>query len=703
MTIREGLSGLIHEIVEESDGDSARTCALGLMACCAAAEIEDYNTCDFILDFLLRKLDSDEDSANSLLRALLLQQRALRLRDTGRDPKSASTGALKFVNQVRVDELPPCKLGPYADFSATLNYLLVALRNAIWSLAPTIGTDFGRVSGWDGFPSRDEILKSPRPEQLIKIGADRSEAYAKFVLQTYRNLFGSRPRYILGGPEVPDIFAQALALELFGHASVRESRKELALLRLVQIDAYEQSEHVRDALRLLRHAGAYKELSLAVERFRTAGPLWALSEDARQIIQQRTGDYPLGRNELRVLRGAAELMTSAEADRALTAVCEWKQEDYVGEAWITAAALSNYAEKCSEIADFLLQQSVIKESAASGLDKDLARSIRVLDWTAVQHGVADRWSIWLRTRAQHWPTTEEAVAGVLRVQPDDSKALQDLEAVAVRLNSAIKGSPLPPSSVRRSVEIVTQELQNLVAEANAGYYSMKFRSAVDVAAALIVFAEADLWQDLAICLTDERINRLETDAAFERLSHERPPMTQAVRDLFKGAAHRILRGRTESSEIAPYPEALRFLAVYGLIDDSVIFSSVAELAGSGAVVMREQAARTLAVIAEVRGGAWISAIATQLSHDHDVSVRSHAGRALALLSEGEELVPRIIQERITQLLGEDGIAIPLRLLDAMKMNPPSNVDVKQKIEQMLSDHPSGSVRRMAQVVLDGYA
>lgn len=148
---------------------------------------------------------------------------------------------------------------------------------------------------------------------------------------------------------------------------------------------------------------------------------------------------------------------------------------------------------------------------------------------------------------------------------------------------------------------------------------------------------------------------------------------------------------------------MRFLAVYGLIDDSVIFSSVAELAGSGAVVMREQAARTLAVIAEVRGGAWISAIATQLSHDHDVSVRSHAGRALALLSEGEELVPRIIQERITQLLGEDGIAIPLRLLDAMKMNPPSNVDVKQKIEQMLSDHPSGSVRRMAQVVLDGYA
>ncbi|MEV0554065.1 hypothetical protein AB0I27_11470 [Streptomyces sp. NPDC050597] len=705
--IRKGLAGLVNEVMEQPIEDMARACALGMMASCAAAEIEDYATCDLILDFLLNRLESEESSGALLLRALLSQQKSLRMWDTGQNPETVSTAALLLVDRIRVETLPVCELGPYADFQTCLSHVVIALRNAIWSLAPMRGMAFNRTNEWAGFPSRDEILKSPRSEQLIKINADRSDAYAKFVQQTYRNRFGSRTRYILGGPEVPDTFAEALALELLGHASVREARKELALLRLVQIDAFEQTEHVRDALRLLRHSGAHKELSLAVERFRMAGPLWALSEDARQIIQQRTGSYPLGRTEARVLRGAAELMTITEANRALTAVREWREESHVGEAWFTSARLASVAEKSSDTAEYLLQQSKAREAAADRLDTDLARALRALNWTDVHPDVVQQWAAWLSGHAAQWSVTVESVAGFLGLNPDDSEPIQNLDAVAIRLNSAVHGNRMPAFVVEQSTELVIPALRALITEAHSNSYSMKFPSAADVAATLIIVADADLWQELAPCLAEPQINRNETERAFERLAHERPPITESAADLFRKAAHNILFGKSRffdiESGITPYPEALRFLAAYGLIDDSLLFSSIGELAGSSSAQKREQAARTVSTLAKLRNDTWIQAVASQLSYDHDVSVRSHAGMALALLSESNEVSQKMIRDRITRLLGEDGVAIPIRTLSSLKVKSPTDSEIRQKVEQLSSEHPSREVRRVAQEVIDSYS
>ncbi|MDI6514753.1 hypothetical protein QMA61_00920 [Streptomyces coelicoflavus] len=702
--IREGLVGLVRHVVEQPDGDIAHACALGLMACCAAAEIEDYAACELVLESLLSRIEANGRSDLSLLRALVLQQKSLRLWDTGQNFQAVSTEALRLIGQVTVKNLPTCKLGPYADFDATMSHLIAALRRAIWSLAPTVG--ISQVSAWSGFPAREQVLKSPRSEQLVKVSADRAEVYAKFVQQTFRNRFGGRTRYIVGGPEVPDTFAQELALELVGHAGVRESRKELALLRLIQIDAYEQSEHLRDALRLLRHSGAYKELSLAVERFRMAGPLWALSEDARQIIERRTGPYAIGRNELRVLRAAAELMTTTEANRALRAVQDWNNESYAGESWQTAVFLSKSAGKDSEVSEVILRQVEGRDGRADRLDAELARTVRSMDWSKVRPAVKAQWSHWWRNGSDSWPATAESLLGVLEIEPDDSVPLRDLDAVAVRINGAIRGASMPPSIVQQAVELVAPELHALIREAQGNSYSMKVLSAADIAAGLISYCGADLWDDLTACLVDPRISRSETDAAFERLSRERPPITGSASKLIRRSARRILEKRDRffdsSSEVTPYPEALRFLAAYSLIDDDVLFASVAELAGNSSAAVREQAARTVATIAEVRQDTWILALAIQLSHDHDVAVRSHAGHALAPLADNDELAPNLIQDRIVQLLGEDGIATPLRLLDAMKNQRPIAADVRNKVEQLLSDHPSRNVRRAAEAVIARY-
>ncbi|MGA5470019.1 hypothetical protein ACPCUK_14630 [Streptomyces arboris] len=698
--VRQGLAGLVSEVVENTSEDMARTCALGLMACCAAAEIEDYATCELVLDSLLDKLGSDQSAVSHLLRALVFQQKSLRIWDTGGDHKYSSTQALKSVNRARVEEMPSCELGPYANSRTTFTQIVDSLRNAIWSLSPMHRT----VNEWEEFPSRKDILKAPRPEQLTKIRADRADAYSAFVQQTFKNRFDNRTRYILGGPAVPDTFAQSLALELFGHAGVREARKELALLRLVQIDAFEQTEHVRDALRLLRHARADKDLSAVVERFRMAGPLWALSEDARQIIQQRTGAYPPGRPEMRVLRGAAELMTVSEATRALTAIQEHGERSSIEDAWVTSARLANPAQQSSEVAEYLLRQAKTRDAAAERLDSPLARAVRVLDWSTVRPEITVMWSAWLKSHGSQWPATAETAISSFGFELDDSQPLQDLDAVAVRLNGADRGNTMPPPVVQRSVELVNSALSDLITEARGRSYSMKFPAAADVAAALIVHSGADLWQELALCLTEPRMNRNETARAFERLAHERPAITDSADRILRRSANDILfseGGVFEfESDITPYPEALRFLAVYGMIHDSVLFSLIGELAGSGSARKREQAARTVSTVAEVRHDTWIQAIASQLSHDHDVSVRSHAGRALALFSDSDELSRRMIRDRIIQLLGEDGVATPIRTLSSLKSKSSVDSAILSKVEQLVSDHPSVDVRRVAREVFE---
>ncbi|MFJ8404916.1 hypothetical protein ACIQ9K_31155 [Streptomyces microflavus] len=705
--IREGLAGLVHQVVEEPGEDIARACALGLMASCAAAEIEDYSAGEIVLQSLLDRLEPDSNHSVALLRVLVLQQMALRMRDTGRDPESVSTEALTLLGAVTPDSLAPCRLGKYANFTVTADHMISALRHAIWSLAPWSEIRMGRVGRWSNFPSRELMLMSPKSELVTKVRADRADIYAKFVQQTFRNRFGSRTRYVLGGPDVPDMFSQSLALELIGHASVRESRKELALLRLVQIDSYEQSEHVKDTLRLLRHSEAYKELSLAVERFRVAGPLWALSEDARQIIERRTGLYTMGRSELRVLRGAADLMTTAEANRALVAVQGWSNESHIGEAWLTAATLAFPAKKTNDVADLILHQVETHKQKADYLGIDLARAVRALNWSDMHSKVREQWGRWLKRSGDLWPAAAESISGFLDADPDDTRPLPDLDSVAVRLNRAINGNSMPPSAVQRSVELVTQGLHALISEARGGSYSMKYPSAADIAAALIIFNGVDLWQDLATCLADPQISRHDTNNAFERLAHERPPIHAEAADLLRESALTILGKRDRfldsPTEVTPYPEALRFLAAYQLIDDGMLFSSVAQLAGNRSSAIREQAARTVATIAEVRRDTWILAVAIQLSHDHDVSVRSHAGRALALLAGMEDLEPRVSEARVVELLGEDGIAIPIRLLNAMKNHPPTDSEIKGKVEQLMLDHPALSIRSIAAQVVQKYS
>ncbi|MFI7402588.1 hypothetical protein ACIBW9_19340 [Streptomyces sp. NPDC049541] len=717
-TIQEGVKELVQEILDTGADDLARAGALTLMACSAAAELDDYVTCTQVLDFLIELTSSCQKDASALLvRAAVLQQKSLRLWDSGLDPQPTSAEALRTLDNIDMSSFPHFSTGPYTTSRRTLEHVISALRHAIWSLAPFYPTAVGASHEWPDFPSRDEMLESPKSEELIRIRADRVESYSKFVSQTFKNQYRSRTRYLLGGPAVPDIFPQALALELIGHAGVREARKELALLRLVQIDTSGDASQVRDALRLLRHAGAETELSLAVERMRSGGPLWALSEDARQILRERGTAHLLRSPELRVLRGAAELMTPIEAKRALGVVRSileeggpanipgrWQRDsERVGDAWLTAARLANSASLADEMARYFLE--IAKSSARPDelIDRALAKATNVLDWEAVSVSAVNYWSTWVQGTGEGWPATSEVVGQLCGLRSGESTIPEDLEAVALQVNQAIRGTELSQSMVTASSPLVAGALRKLTDDARKGLHSFGSLDPADIGAALISYGNADLWEELGACLVSPATTREETNYAFERLAHERPSMPIHWKDIFSKNHEQILSKENdtfrEQKSISPYPPALRFLAAYNLIDDATLFTSIAKLAGEINVRAREEAARTVALLATLRSDTWLLAIGTQLSHDHDVSTRSHAGRSLALFSTRDQEASSMLSSRIVQLLREDGVEVPIRLLGALKGKQPRQAAVRKAIEQVASDHPSRLVRSAALAVV----
>lgn len=717
-TIQEGLKELVQEIFDTGADDLARAGALTLMACSAAAELDDYTTCTKVLDFLIGLTSPYQKNASALLvRAAVLQQKSLRLWDSGHDPQPTSTEALRALNNIDVSDIPKFSTGPYTTSSRTLEHVLSALRRAIWSLAPSYPETGGSPSEWPDFPSRRKMWEYPQSEELIRIRADQVESYSKFVSQTFKNQFRSRTRYILGGPAVPDIFPQALALELIGHASVREARKELALLRLVQIDTSEDSNQVRDALRLLRHAGAKTELSLAVEKMRSGGPLWALSEDARQILRERGTPNLLRSPELRVLRGAAELMTPIEAKRALGVVRNvleaggpanlpghWQRDsDRIGDAWLTAARLANSADLADEVARYFLEIAKSTERPNEQVDESLARAVNVIDWGTVSGPTTEYWSMWVQETREGWSATSEVVGQLCGLRSTESEIPKDLEEVAFQVNQALRGTGLSQSTVAASTPLVAAALRKLVDDARNGVHSFGTLDPADIGAALISYGNADLWEELGAYLISPATTRDETSYAFERLAHERPGMPTRWKELFNKNYEQILAKENdtfrEQNPISPYPPALRFLAAYNLIDDATLFTSIAKLAGEKNARAREEAARTVSMLANLRSDTWLLAIATQLSHDHDVSTRSHAGRSLALFSTQDQEASWMVSARIIQLLGEDGVEVPVRLLGALKGRPPRQAEVRRTIEQLASDHPSRLVRSAALAVV----
>jgi len=717
-TLPEAVEELSRELLRRRPTDAARDCALTLLTCSAAAELDDHDTCLKLIDQQLRWTTEGHTPDGRLLQAVLLQQKSLRLRDAGYPHEQESISSLECLADLRVEECSPFELssGVSWSYTETLKQIVIAVRDAAYSLISFLRRN-GELPSM--VPEWQDLVRAPAPEQLLRVDRQRASIYRDFLSQVFAQRFQTRAR-IIGGPRLADLFVSTLALELLGHGKVYDARRELAQLRLVQASTSGDYSTLDDAVRLLRHAASKTDLDLTLRWLRAGGPLRALSSDARRVLQMRRRPERLRTVELRVLQAAADLLTPSEADLGLQAIMTSLEAggppDLPGQselhtlrletAWRAAVSLANTSGRTNDVLQMLFNEVRSVGSNDDLRDRALARALADVEWNDVDAEVRQRWMDWLSLDSEILPTT----VGVLSSRLGSATTFRRvhplaLDTIAVHINAAMRGARLDRMLVQEALALVRKSLSDIRRSAARGAYSGGGISPADLAAGLILYADAqELWIDLADFLTDPSVQRDDSSPAFERLAQENVNIPSDAKERFQVAAFALLESRIQFLEpaLVPYPAALRFLGTYGLIDEGQSFDSTAQLAGMEDREARQEAAKTVAALSRTISSSWLLAFAIQLSHDADVEVRAHAGRALARIGGSSASLAKLSSSRLAALLREDGLLVPVLLLRGLAEMAESVAlphDVLPQIELMSEDHPSRAVRRQASRLL----
>jgi hypothetical protein len=712
-TREHGLAELSRILLDNEPEDPARSCALTLLASCAAAELDDYDTCDKLLDYQLRWTVDSDLSDDRLIQAVLLQQKSLRLLDSGRPHQEISAAALRLLTDLDVMRCGSFTLSQSVSWSSgeTLRQIALTVRDAAYSLVSdreiNERSDFARLGR--------ERLRDPEMNYVLESDQRASRQYTNFVIQLFNQRFLGPDTRSIGGAE-PGLFYVTLALELAGHGQVYRSRLEWARLRMVQAVPTHDSTGLADVVRLFRQAASKRDIDLTLNWLRASGPLEALTTDARQIIERRSLRERLRSVELRVLTAAAEVLTEEEAGAALDAVLmslnsggppdlpgEWElKEIRLQSAWRAAAALANTAGRMNEIAGRLLDESA-KINADQIRDRAVASAASLVEWNNVSLETKQLWRNYLLTNGDKAPIVLSVMAPILGKSAMAVKADHpSLDVIATWLNISLRGDAIDPQILDAAIPQVRNAMVETKEAAKRGSFSLGSATG-DIAAALIIYAGAvELWPDLVGFLKDPAVSRVDRSPAFERLARDARDVPLEIRRELEIASDSVLEtpDRLFSQGITPYPEALRLYGMLGVIADNKLLDLTARLAGLGDEGRRE-AAKTLASLSRTASSPWIFGFATQLSYDDDVETRASAGRSLTQLAASSSEIATLAGRRLVDLLKEDGLLVPAQVLRGLKeFSSRLTDDIRVHIEWMRDNHPSRTIRRGAMDVLD---
>ncbi|WP_159393087.1 hypothetical protein [Streptomyces sp. SAT1] len=719
-TVSEGAEGLMREALSHRSEDMARSAALALLAAFATAEMEEYDACDSLLSEMIDL--EDRSPSGRLVKAILTQQRALRRRDAGLDYIDDVFDAARLLEDVNTTQLPAFAMGPGASSTSevALEKIIYSMKRSTWSLTPY---EYDTRRPFESFPGRMNRLKMPLSERMLRISTERASVYARQVRNSFTAHFTNAT---VVGRSRPDLFHETLAVELLGHGEVYRARKDLATLRLVQYAEGADVDNLHVSIRLLRQAGATRELESALERLRAAGPLSALSRDARQILLRRSTPQRLRVPELVVLRAAAELMSPSEAEQALEVVlasasaggppnvvgASQHRIDRCGVAWRTASALASTCHKGEAIAALLLREVRDVRRHTELLDSNVAKAINELPWEDVPDSIRSQWGEWLAdVDTELFGNTAEAVALALGLTIPHEGGPSGLNEIATRLNTGLRNDAarLTDTELLGAVDQVSATLNEMRESVTRGMFSLGTRSAADIAAMLLVeYPRAShLWESLAPFLISQSLPRLERTAALDRLAREKPQMPNATRVMFSANIDRFLEssdaGILWDDPVVPYPAALRFLISYNLLDDARIIASLARLSGHTALKARREAPRTLESLAGRATAPWLLPLALQMSHESDILTKSHAARFLSHVATDRGEFAAVATARLGELLTEeDGLLTPLFVLRELENSTDLPEQMAQAISRLHDEHPSWRVRAKASKLLAGW-
>lgn len=483
-TIASGVTALSSRLREDAPEDAAHAVALTLAACAAAAELDDYETCFTLLDLQLQRLAQDgSPAATVLLRAALLQQKALRLCDTDQDHVPVAIAAGSSLLNLDLTACDPFTTSPAVAWTSdrTLEQIRLSLIEAAAGLVPSHAEEMAANAG---LPSRFDVIREPPTDVDFRLASARAENYARNIDQEFKVRYGGATTTWVSGP--PDLYRSLLRAELLGDGRVYALRRDLAILRFVRSEA--DPAMASDALRLFRQAGAKNELDLALRKLRFGGPLSPLAVDARQILRMRMGRALLRVVELKVLTVAADLLAPSEARLALNAIrlaldsgappdlpMQWQLEVLRREAaWIAVASLGRVCGASTEAAEIILQQASNGPLDDQLTDASLRRAVSEMHWADVSPGVREAWRAFLRGGGERLDGTKEAVFLALGEAVPNSDRDSPLDASIKALNAVLAGlseSQVDRDRLRAGISSVRAALSGIREQAAKGMWS----------------------------------------------------------------------------------------------------------------------------------------------------------------------------------------------------------------------------------------
>jgi hypothetical protein len=289
-----------------------------------------------------------------------------------------------------------------------------------------------------------------------------------------------------------------------------------------------------------------------------------------------------------------------------------------------------------------------------------------------------------------------------------AKSESPIERGAALLNSYYRTNVRPSAEELSSVAgAVSARLQMTRDDAIRGRFTVGVTSAAEVAVGLAADAGiSQLWPDIVGFLLDPRVSRRDKEAPLERLARAEQPLPMDVLRELGSGIETVLSARSIDplgTEVLPFPAALRFAATHELLSDEAVLAHVARLGGAYGVPGRVEAARTLALMVRSgRGPDWADALVLQLSHDGDPVVRGESGRCLATLLRRGKRHRELVEQRVLQLLNEDGLVVPVLVLRGFQEFDGAvrlSGEVLAYVRKLSTNHPARGVRLQAAAVL----
>lgn len=704
---------LFESVLVGNGGDVARSTALTLVACVIAGMDDNHQLCDRLISHTLQVVVAD-DVESTLCRAALLQQRALRHYDAGQQSADDSISVASMLESLDANKVETFVMNGVTtrSCSAVVDDIRNTLIKASWS---TVASTIFSEDAIGPIPSKRDQLFSAPSERLSSLSAYELSEYYRYVERAYDKLLRRAPHTVWGGRD-PDVFFEVLAYELYGHAGVAHNRKQLAMMRVAQAFPALENINVADSLRLLRQAGAESELRQLIGQLVQNGPLDGILFDARRILKYRRRPASVRVLELAVFEAAADILPLSEASEVLDLVLEVLETGGPGDppgrwqalpkrlesTWEAAAAVANAAGAAGRFADYLLS-SVDRTRMDDELwDRAYARAIGKIEWESVPDPVTSAWRRALREfepagEVSRSVFTNQTGAGVVEL-PSTGSFPEHAEAINRFLR---KGEPIPDELIDAASRLAIEGVERVRTEARGHTYSGRVTDPGEVLAVLLIeTGRPEMSEPLLGLLADSQAAHAGRARAFDLLSENKVSLVASkVNEFRTGLESAVLQpdpfawASSQSSTL--FPSAMRFAAVYGILSEYEAFGYVATLAAANDHFFKLEAARSVRAFVKSTQFQWLLPMALQLSFEIFPDVKVVAVHCLAALAKKGGSQSRAATDRLSQLLDDDGITVPLAVLRAIKSLEQVPTSLRDKAIAMSSNHLSRRIRQEA--------